>query len=96
MNNKTYEIKTSETNKIVNQLLDICMEMQTVSGDEKVRQFTDLVKNLSGLVDKLDQDDISQMMFDLRELVNNSIVGEKDEETIKLQSENPLTWETLK
>ena len=81
---KAYEIKTSETNEIVNQLLDICMKMQTVSEDENVRQFTELVKNLSGLVDKLDQDDIRQMMVDLKELVNYSIVGEKDEETIKI------------
>ena len=70
MFNKTYEIKNSD--KVVNQLLDICMEMQRKSEQEQDKQFTELVENLSSLVSKLGQADIKQMVIDLKELVSNS------------------------
>lgn len=70
MFNKTYEIKNSD--KVVNQLLDICMEMQRKSEQGQDKQFAELVENLSSLVNKLGQADIEQMVIDLKELVNNS------------------------
>ena len=70
MFNKTYEIKNSD--KVVNQLLDICMEMQRKSERGQDKQFAELVENLSSLVSKLGQADIKQMVIDLKELVSNS------------------------
>ena len=73
MFNKTYEISDSDMSKVINQLFDLCMEMQRKSEPGQTRQFTELVKNLSGLVNKLGQADIEQMIFDLKELVNDSL-----------------------
>ena len=70
MFNKTYEIRNSD--KVVNQLFDLCMEMQRKSEQGQDKQFAELVENLSSLVNKLGQADIEQMILDLRELVCNS------------------------
>ncbi len=69
MFNKTYEIRNSD--KVVNQLFDLCMEMQRKSEQGQDKQFAELVENLSSLVNKLGQADIEQMILDLKELVCN-------------------------
>lgn len=84
MTNKTYEIEDSDTSMVVSQLFDLCMKMQKKSEDGQDKQFTELVKNLSGLVNKLNQDDIKQMILDLEELISDTTEGRlRDEETTK-------------
>lgn len=73
MFNKTCETRKSDTAKVVNQLFDLCMKMQRKSEPGQAMQFAELVENLSSLVDKLGQADIEQMVFDLKELINNSL-----------------------
>jgi hypothetical protein len=68
--NKTYEIRNSD--KVVNQLFDLCMDMQRKSEQGQDKQFAELVEKLSSLVNKLGQADIEQMILDLKELVCNS------------------------
>lgn len=73
MFNKTCNVRDSDTAKVVNQLFDLCMEMQRKSEPGQDMQFAELVENLSSLVDKLGQADIEQMVFDLKELINDSL-----------------------
>ena len=77
---KTYKINSSEAAKVVNELFDICMKMQIDLDEGQDKQFIELIKNLSSLVDKLGQSDIDQMMADLKKLVSNSTEGDLEDE----------------
>lgn len=77
---KTYKINSSKATEVVNELFDICMKMQIDLDDSQDKQFIELIKNLSSLVDKLGQSDIDQMMADLKKLVSNSTEGDLEDE----------------
>ena len=77
---KTYKINSSKATEVVNELFDICMKMQIDLDDGHDKQFIELIKNLSSLVDKLGQSDIDQMMADLKKLVSNSTEGDLEDE----------------